>query len=247
LIQPFIEAGNLSSQFNFDLRVYNTSPSNNGKLIALQLPAYLCPSDEAAGRKYDTNMGRSNYVACFGSADWLGPKWNGSGGGSGKSPWSYYSVADPAEWQTDGVFRLQSRKTGRGLNEIKDGTSHTAMASELRAGTADKRPTLDIRGIWAALEMGSSVYTHWLTPNSSAGDSIGVCVSSPDMPCATPSNSNEGDDYAAARSRHPGGVNVAFVDGHVEFYSDNIDSYVWRGLGTITRHVGTDWTEPLPQ
>jgi prepilin-type processing-associated H-X9-DG protein len=34
-------------------------------------------------------------------------------------------------------------------------------------------------------------------------------------------------------SRHPGGVNVAFVDGHVKFKIDEIDFAVWEAIATI--------------
>jgi prepilin-type processing-associated H-X9-DG protein len=37
----------------------------------------------------------------------------------------------------------------------------------------------------------------------------------------------------AASSRHRGGVNVLFGDGHVRFISDQIDPATWRALGTI--------------
>lgn len=35
----------------------------------------------------------------------------------------------------------------------------------------------------------------------------------------------------AARSRHPGGVNVLAGDGSVRFLGDNIELEVWRNLG----------------
>ena len=38
--------------------------------------------------------------------------------------------------------------------------------------------------------------------------------------------------YAAARSRHTGGVNVAMADGSVTFVSDGIDLSVWRSVAT---------------
>jgi prepilin-type processing-associated H-X9-DG protein len=38
--------------------------------------------------------------------------------------------------------------------------------------------------------------------------------------------------YAAARSDHPGGVNVAIADGSVRFVDELIDTSVWRGLAT---------------
>ena len=37
--------------------------------------------------------------------------------------------------------------------------------------------------------------------------------------------------YAAA-SRHPGGVNALFLDGHVNFIQETVTRDVWRGLGT---------------
>jgi prepilin-type processing-associated H-X9-DG protein len=37
---------------------------------------------------------------------------------------------------------------------------------------------------------------------------------------------------AAARSRHPGGVNVLMCDGSIHFVSDSIESLIWRGAGS---------------
>jgi len=36
----------------------------------------------------------------------------------------------------------------------------------------------------------------------------------------------------AARSEHPGSVNVAFGDGHTAVINDGIDLVVWRALGS---------------
>ena len=41
-----------------------------------------------------------------------------------------------------------------------------------------------------------------------------------------------GYGWFAARSLHPGGVNIALGDGSVRFVSDTVDLAVWRGLGT---------------
>jgi prepilin-type N-terminal cleavage/methylation domain-containing protein/prepilin-type processing-associated H-X9-DG protein len=239
LIQPFIEGSGLYDQFDFNKRIY-TDP--NPRVISQQLTAYLCPSDDGQGRRYDNTSptggyGRSNYAACFGSANWLGPK------GQEMQPWDLPGDPDSALMETDGVFRVQGKRTGRTVAEIADGTSHTAMLSEVRVGTVDLYVSLslgnggDMRGTWACIEPGTSIYMHSLTPNNSAGDAITAaqCVDSPGMPCAGPPTSDEGGNYAAARSRHPAGVNVAFVDGHIEFYSDNVDSNLWRGLSTITQ------------
>ena len=38
--------------------------------------------------------------------------------------------------------------------------------------------------------------------------------------------------FFAARSNHPGGVNVLMADGSVRFVTDSIDLTTWRALGT---------------
>ena len=38
--------------------------------------------------------------------------------------------------------------------------------------------------------------------------------------------------WKAARSLHPGGVNVAFTDGHVAFLKDTVAPAVWRAIAT---------------
>jgi len=160
--------------------------------------------------------------------------------------------------ETDGVFRIQGSLHGRKLKTITDGTSQTAMLSEVLAGQVDVFPggsepgaRGDLRGTWAHMWMGTASYTHCLTPNASAGDAIpavwcihrpehGMPCSSQRMPCDNPqapkdaalSECPHGQEYAAARSRHPGGVNVAFVDGHVKFQQDITDVLLWRALAT---------------
>src|SRR5262249_40889312 len=39
----------------------------------------------------------------------------------------------------------------------------------------------------------------------------------------------------AARSNHPGGVNVVCCDGHVQFVKDSVNPANWRGLATRNR------------
>jgi prepilin-type N-terminal cleavage/methylation domain-containing protein/prepilin-type processing-associated H-X9-DG protein len=38
--------------------------------------------------------------------------------------------------------------------------------------------------------------------------------------------------WKSARSLHPGGVNAAFVDGHIAFVKNTVNSTTWRALGT---------------
>jgi prepilin-type processing-associated H-X9-DG protein len=38
--------------------------------------------------------------------------------------------------------------------------------------------------------------------------------------------------HVAARSYHPGGVNLAMADGSVRFISENVNFVTWQALGT---------------
>ena len=81
--------------------------------------------------------------------------------------------------------------------------------------------------------MGGNWYTHRDTPNNSDGD-VGypsMCFAQPDMPCDPDQGLNVYLWHDIARSRHPGGVNVAFVDGHVNFVPNAISWNVWQALG----------------
>jgi prepilin-type N-terminal cleavage/methylation domain-containing protein/prepilin-type processing-associated H-X9-DG protein len=62
----------------------------------------------------------------------------------------------------------------------------------------------------------TSSYTHTAVPNSKLGD------------CMNPNN----DAHVAARSYHPGGVNVAMCDGSVRFIKESIALTAWKALGS---------------
>jgi len=244
LILPFVEASPLYGQYDFDSQIYFTE---NEDLLHFQLPSSVCPSDDALGRWWVNTRGvrysRSNYVACFGSSTQapiavpLRKQYNHL------FSQRHLSDFDDPLVDTDGVFRLQSSNLGRKWVEIVDGTSRTAMLSEVLAGKNDVSVDLsnrgDLRGRWANIWMGTSSYTHWLTPNARGGDAIWQvwCDDLPalGMPCAPtdPSSHPGAHEYAAARSNHSGGVNVVFVDGHVGFYNDDVDWHLWKALSTI--------------
>ena len=45
---------------------------------------------------------------------------------------------------------------------------------------------------------------------------------------------SNGQIWAAARSRHPTGVNVVMADGAVGFVSNSVEISVWQALATIS-------------
>lgn len=220
----YIEQGNVEHLYDHN---YRNNSTVNKLAVEQQIPVYQCPSDGSQGRwayrsDKDKRWGRSNYVVCMGSDTMM------LGGGNWPSEYTHLS-------ETDGAFRIDGV---RKVANFTDGTSKTAMVSELLSGIHDllKSGGWDMRGVWAYHPMGSASYTHLHTPNSSAPDKLymGTFVHSPEagLPADNGFN-NFKTHHAAARSRHPGGVQVGFGDGHVSFYSDAVDWELWQALSTL--------------
>jgi prepilin-type N-terminal cleavage/methylation domain-containing protein/prepilin-type processing-associated H-X9-DG protein len=212
LLLPYLEQQNLVNLYDFTLRQYDP---HNKVAIATQVDAYLCPSDDAAGRIMINLYSRSNVVLCWGSTT-LCRSCTGSKGG-------------PEDVVTDGAFQIDQSRSWR---EFSDGLSNTALASEELSGKEDGPYKLDYRGGWTLVVHGSN-YEHFDTPNSSSGDVMypGTCTPFTGMPCVPGVNGAYSTFHNAARSNHPGGVNVVFADGHVAFVPNEVSLFVWRAIG----------------
>ena len=117
--------------------------------------------------------------------------------------------------------------------EITDGTSNTIVLSEMLRGPASTGvdSDMDIRGVW--YDIFGCGFSGKLSPNSSLGDECqsnckdDPAAGTPAQPYAYP---YWGHWANAARSRHPGGVNVCMVDGSVHFVTNSIDIDLWQAL-----------------
>jgi prepilin-type N-terminal cleavage/methylation domain-containing protein len=196
------------------------------------MPYMICPSADRCDQLLNIynleNLSKGNYAACWGAED-------------------YMSFTDPLKAGIFGVVDLQRHipndknpaclgtwKMGWGKGtkpkDITDGLSKTMMCSEVIGWDS----SFDDRGVWASNAMGSSVYVARQTPNSSEKDNIPMCDSAiPDgdaLKCAQ--NRADGKVWAAARSRHPGGVEVLNADGSVHFQSNDVEPALWTALST---------------
>ena len=83
----------------------------------------------------------------------------------------------------------------------------------------------DPRGYaWVSGEFRCGMYNHYYGPNALGCDCMGVVM------FGTLSTEFTAYGWRAARSRHPGGVNVEMADGSVHFVSDLIDPQIWLSI-----------------
>src|SRR5262249_52603523 len=79
----------------------------------------------------------------------------------------------------------------------------------------------------------TTLYNHYPTPNSPLYDCWHSNLPPTPRLCAGwQSTPPHNPAIKAARSNHPGGVNVLFCDGHVQYVKDSISLPAWRALGT---------------
>jgi prepilin-type N-terminal cleavage/methylation domain-containing protein/prepilin-type processing-associated H-X9-DG protein len=230
---PYLEQTNLFNAINFNFPIAH-KPTDSGALfwpyfaanttaMATEVAMFVCPSDGAPPPA--TGTGPTSYAFCAG---------DGANGGDATN--------------ADGPFILGLPQS---VASVTDGTSQTAAASEQSLGIAgpysQTTPT-PIPSPWTRamarvaaapltdaacatapdgwlLNKGSSwwdgnyqntLYNHYLTPNANRPDCIVY--------------HNPG--WKAARSYHPGGVNLLFCDGHAGFIKDPVNPMTWRALST---------------
>lgn len=206
-------------QYRYDSNNSSVSPPvTNLDVVKTRLATLTCPSDEpqtdqrgVTYHNYVANYGNTNHVG----ADHLGPA---------NPAWVKYLAGPFIGHDYDPQFNPHNS-----FKLITDGLSNTLLASETVQGQNG-----DLRGFswwgWAA------GFETLAGPNTSDPDTMQYQDScnpqDPNPPCVAPSTiANR--FRSAARSRHPGGVNVVMCDGSVHFKTDSIDLLAWRAASSM--------------
>jgi prepilin-type N-terminal cleavage/methylation domain-containing protein len=233
-LTPYLEQSNIYNALDLTLPLYDANlqvTPRNSPGVALVAPVLLCASDQRT--PVATGFGPTNYAACTGT------------GIDGGSP-----------FETDGPFYVNSQTR---FADLTDGTSNTALFSESTLGDgpenladaelADPRtmyafvfaaPLMEAacegakqwnvtqrRGFsWANGEYRCGLYNHFLPPNSPRFDCMSARLTGDLSVRYAPYG------WRAARSNHPGGVQVLMGDGACRWIADGIAQPAWLSLAT---------------
>jgi prepilin-type N-terminal cleavage/methylation domain-containing protein/prepilin-type processing-associated H-X9-DG protein len=248
---PYMEQANLYNLVNFD--IYMGHPGSVDLPVQLHTAAayvvatFLCPSDGTDPvHQYTLPSGAIIPIA---SCNY------GSNHGSGLDG-NFNPASSTA---TDGLCWANGRVK---LSQVRDGTSNTILFSETLIGpgaaptgwTTDSPPDLqtyraitsvNVTGLVEAAATGGypavkSSVTGWDGKRNNywlrGGVPDGPSLNGRFTPNAkTPDLLYLSAKATAARSRHPGGVNVAMVDGSVRFAKESIEPAVWSASWTRSK------------
>jgi prepilin-type N-terminal cleavage/methylation domain-containing protein/prepilin-type processing-associated H-X9-DG protein len=242
-LSPYLEQTAIYNRMNLDEPMYTlptlTVLPDNRFAVQQTVALFLCPADKMrpVGGGYGVPVfGPVNYAACLGSGATVGGPPYGS------------------PWDADGLFRAAAKGT---FAEVTDGLSNTAAFSE---STLGEGPTMAFGAIpgdpqkvyanvpppltpaacdranlwnvelprgylWASGEIRCASYNHFYPPNAPKYDCVAnLSAGGPQQYTAV--------GFKAARSNHPGGVNVLLADGAVRFVGNGIQPAAWTALAT---------------
>jgi prepilin-type processing-associated H-X9-DG protein len=207
---PFMEQTTLADQNDLNEPFYlppGTIGNTLNGLCGQLVPAYYCPSDSGSDLNSPSayyQRRRGNYVV-----NWGATKYDAAPSGTGRAPFSH-----------DNGNRSTPRLTT--MASVIDGTSNTLMMAESPDDNDWRGDIQNDDGVFKVMTL--------TTPNTTAPDVVNWAIADQDirMPVTT-----AGQQYNAARSRHPGGVNASMCDGSVRFFADDVALSLWQALGTM--------------
>jgi prepilin-type N-terminal cleavage/methylation domain-containing protein len=221
---PYLEQQALYDQFDLDKTIFEQARNPQ----ATVLDQLLCPSDSSRNRffkheevSFDRTFAKGNYAA-YGS---------------------------PYHLDLQMAFPGALIARGQSLRKVTDGTTNTIVFAEVRT----RENEYDERGVWALPWNATSLLSFDMhhdpvvpfgndfvayaqfayqtqLPNTIGPnvDTLRVCddidgAQLDRMPCMR----SQSWLSAAPRSLHVGGVNLAYLDSHTEFVTDDVDEYVF--------------------
>ncbi len=222
---------NVLNALNFSGVAWLSDPvfgPQNGTALTTTLPVFLCPSDPDAM----TDPYRLGHVSYRGNA--------------GTLPYNLAADSPDGTGRNNGVFWYQSAVR---IAQVTDGTSNSALFSERCLGSpnaSDVKADYYMNGTNVATCQAATpgVTSRYAVPYELSGQRWGDGalfytrynhILPPNKPsCLLGGTSDYGCSVVvSASSRHPGGVNLATIDGAVRFVKDSVAPWSWKAVGTI--------------
>ena len=240
---PYCEQANLQNLIDFDIQMGHPGkadlPAELWPVAATQVAMFLCPSDgedpvhevslpsgttiPVAGSNYAMNQGSGLdgvFHPSFNSSDglcWVGAKVRFQSITDGLTNTLVFteSLRGPCDWPslepTPDIQRYRARcsASSSAADSVEAGGLSAAVSAA--SGWDGMRLSWWLRGCIP----GGPVMNGRFTPN-----------------CEYPDLTGGSAKVTAARSKHPGGVNVCLCDGSVRFVSDSIARDLWHAIWT---------------
>jgi prepilin-type N-terminal cleavage/methylation domain-containing protein/prepilin-type processing-associated H-X9-DG protein len=237
---PYYEQAALFNAFNTSLEAFGDS---NNTVDGAGVGTLWCPSDgsiQGYRKTYNPGDIYNNLIhyMCYSNYRGNWGYWDGSPTGTlGYSGAAAVDVPHriAAINQFNGVFVTNGYGAAGGaviparagivratvkIAGVIDGTSNTAAFSEIAHGLLSRTDgSFDCWNWWTSGNLGDTTYAHFYPIN-------------PQKKMANLATDDQGGAFVnGASSFHPGGVNVAFVDGSVRFIKESINTWAFAGSG----------------
>ena len=243
----------MSNSVNTGSRGEISATHKNASAAMTIVSTFLCSSDSSSvnsERLMGINTAPDNYV---GNAGWPAPATGY--GGERVSPGRYNGIISLRNPSTENESLAHSAVR---MRTVIDGTSKTAAFTERLIQTAPDRDgilagpetlqsfhiTMAARTLPQLASRCSATNTHpdavnsaflgrsWISGWSPTGATYRHLKQPNTNHCHFGDNHADGEFVVTPTSNHPGGVNVALVDGHVEFVDSGVDPEVWWAMGS---------------
>ena len=238
-IMPYIEQNNLYETIDIEgqwATSLTTHPPNIDALGEV-IEIFQCPSASIEAAQFDPTMGTDRVYSCYlACASGLLNRESGALPWCGMNAWGGYP-------ESDGIFYFNSETRQK---EITDGTSNTLLIGE-------SLPDQDVfeddySGNPQKVDhwyLGSAELSDYETITSIGSGEMSECLGSSACPINSIKIENApiNDKELSFGSEHPVGANMGFADGHIRFLPDDIDTEVWRALGTRSGGETATWPD----
>jgi prepilin-type N-terminal cleavage/methylation domain-containing protein/prepilin-type processing-associated H-X9-DG protein len=238
IIQPFLEGSPVYQSINFDIGVlggpaqgYEYWPQNF-TAYTTSVAALLCPSDGypvQVPSQVSIGVKSGSYLMISGAGETIDGVLGNGRGATGvlyTNSWVKLAAINDGTSNTLAFSESLRGPGSAGQYEVPAGTSIDAKRFLNNAGFDGNAGNCDAPIAQSAIRMAA-----WFVGNFEDGN-MGNTALPPNTKIMDCTFHSFAAPWKSARSNHPGGVNAAFVDGHVTFVKDTVNPPTWRALGT---------------